>query len=120
MVRENSNESIGGMAEEPAPESENLAARDSKHSAAAQQLSVTYRAISQLAPYGRNARTHSKSQIRKIAESIKAFGFTNPILIDSSFTIIAGHGRVQAAKLLDMIEVPTILLESLTKAQIQA
>ena len=85
-----------------------------------QPLTVIYRSIPELTPYERNARTHSKQQIRKIAESIRAFGFTNPVLIDSSSTIVAGHGRVQAAKLLGMVEVPTILLESLTKAQIQA
>ena len=89
-------------------------------SEAKRPLAVVYRNILELTPYERNARTHSKQQIRKIAESIRAFGFTNPVLIDSSSTIVAGHGRVQAAKLLGMVEVPTILLESLTKAQIQA
>lgn len=83
-------------------------------------LRVAYSAISSLTPYALNARTHSKAQVRKIAESIPAFGFTNPVLIDSQNTIIAGHGRVAAAKLLQLDQVPTIRLESLTEAQVRA
>ena len=71
-------------------------------------------------PYSSNARTHSKQQIRKIAESIKNFGFTTPVLIDRTNTIIAGHGRVAAAKLLGMDQVPTIRLEKLSQEQIRA
>jgi len=67
------------------------------------ELKITRREISELAPYPNNARTHSKPQIRKIAESIRSFGFTNPILIDARDTIVAGHGRVEAAKLLKLI-----------------
>lgn len=55
--------------------------------------------MSKLSKFPRNARTHSKKQIRQIAESIKTFGFTNPVLIDERGTILAGHGRVEAAKL---------------------
>jgi DNA modification methylase len=122
MCSQSDNNDIRCTAQERRPGFEHLAGRGCNpgHSAGAQQLRITYCTISRLVPYERNARTHSKSQIRKIAESIKAFGFTNPILIDSNYTIIAGHGRVQAAKLLGMVEVPTILLESLTKAQIRA
>ena len=58
------------------------------------ELVVTYRATAELKPHLRNARTHSKRQIRQIADSIQAFGFTSPILIDKAGTIIAGHGRV--------------------------
>jgi hypothetical protein len=83
-------------------------------------LSITYVAIDSLCPYPRNARTHSKHQVRQIAASIKNFGFTNPVLTDNSNTIIAGHGRVAAAKLLGMTEVPTIRLDSLTPDQIRA
>jgi DNA modification methylase len=83
-------------------------------------LAVGYRKTGELKPYQGNARTHSKAQIRKIAESIRSFGFTNPILIDAQDRIVAGHGRVQAAKLLKMTEVPTIRLESLTPAQVRA
>jgi len=56
-------------------------------------------AIGELTPWARNARTHSKKQVRQIAESIAAFGFTNPVLIDERRTILAGHGRVESAKL---------------------
>jgi len=83
-------------------------------------LAVVYREIFELKLYQGNARTHSKAQIRKIAESIRSFGFTNPILIDAQDRIVAGHGRVQAAKLLKMATVPTIRLESLTPAQVRA
>jgi ParB-like chromosome segregation protein Spo0J len=76
--------------------------------------------IFELKPFDRNARTHSKRQIRQIAESIRVFGFTNPVLVDSRNRIIAGHGRVEAAKLLGMDEVPTICIENLTEEQIRA
>jgi DNA modification methylase len=83
-------------------------------------LSVVYLEIQQLNPYPRNARTHSKRQIRQIADSIGAFGFTNPVLINRASTIVAGHGRVEAAKLLGMKKVPTICLENLNEDQIRA
>jgi hypothetical protein len=84
------------------------------------ELSVVYQETRTLVPYSRNARTHSKRQIRQIADSIRAFGFTNPVLTDSSGMIVAGHGRVEAAKLLGMAKVPTIPLESLNENQIRA
>ena len=68
-------------------------------------------------PSPRNARTHSRKQIRQIADSIKAFGFTNPVLIDDSRMILAGHGRVEAARLLGMDKVPCVRLEYMTPAQ---
>ncbi len=83
-------------------------------------LSVVYLEIQKLNPYPRNARTHSKRQIRQIADSIGAFGFTNPVLVDRSATIVAGHGRVEAAKLLGMKKVPTIRLENLSEDQVRA
>jgi len=61
-------------------------------------LHVEYKQLVSLKPYSRNARTHTKHQIRQIAASIKEFGFTNPVLIDKENTIIAGHGRIAAAK----------------------
>jgi ParB-like chromosome segregation protein Spo0J len=64
------------------------------------ELQVIYRSIQTLSPFARNARTHSRSQIRKLRDSIQSFGFVNPILVNQSGTIIAGHGRVEAAKLL--------------------
>jgi DNA modification methylase len=83
-------------------------------------LQIVYRAISKLAANPHNSRTHTKRQIHQIADSIKAFGFTNPVLIDNHNTIIAGHGRVAGAKLLGITEVPTILLENLSPDQIRA
>jgi len=73
-----------------------------------------------LIPYVNNARTHSDEQILQIASSIKEFGFTNPILIDGENGIIAGHGRLMAAKKLEMEDVPTIELSHLSTAQKKA
>src|ERR1700680_4805614 len=84
------------------------------------QLFIVYASTALLRPYARNARTHTKQQIKLIAESIKAFGFTNPILTDENNTIVAGHGRVEAAKLIGMAKVPTVRLENLTEDQIRA
>jgi DNA modification methylase len=82
-------------------------------------LLILYQKIDQLKPFKRNARTHSKRQISQIAESIRVFGFVNPILVDRNNRIIAGHGRIEAARLLGMDEVPTIRLEDLSEQQIQ-
>src|ERR1700751_3169665 len=71
-------------------------------------------------PYARNARTHSDQQVAQIAASIREFGFTNPVLIDEADGIIAGHGRVLAARLLGLDEVPCIVLAHLTPAQRRA
>jgi len=84
------------------------------------ELAIVYQSIGTLLPNPRNARTHPKHQIRQIAASIKVFGFTNPTLIDRHKRIIAGHGRVEAAKLLGIEQIPTILLENLTEDQIRA
>ncbi len=83
-------------------------------------LSIAYRNVDALRPYERNARTHSKRQIRQIVDSIKEFGFTNPVLINPDATIVAGHGRVLAAKQMGMSEVPTICLSDLTPNQLRA
>jgi DNA modification methylase len=83
-------------------------------------LNVRSLPISALQPHPRNARTHSKHQIHQLAESIRIFGFTNPILVDKNDRIIAGHGRWRAAKGLGMTQVPVIPLENLTDDQIQA
>ncbi len=85
-----------------------------------QLLNIAYQKLEQLHPYLKNARTHTKHQIRQIAESIRVFGWTNPVLLDAANRIIAGHGRVEAAKLLGLDQVPTIRLESLTEDQIRA
>jgi len=76
--------------------------------------------VESLRPHPGNARTHSKKQIRQIAESIRQFGFTNPVLIDEHGGIIAGHGRVEAAKLLGLDCVPTVCLAHLNPAQRRA
>jgi DNA modification methylase len=83
-------------------------------------LKITYRPIGELKGNPRNSRTHNKRQIRQIANSIKAFGFANPVLLDETSTIVAGHGRVAAAKLLGMEMVPTIQLAGLSEDQIRA
>ena len=76
--------------------------------------------IEKLKPYENNARTHSEEQVEKISRSIKEFGFINPVLIDSDFGIIAGHGRVLGAKKLGMKEVPCLFVEDLTDEQKRA
>ena len=88
-------------------------------SVAAQQQLVE-RAITSLKPYARNARTHSKKQVRQIASSIERFGFTNPVLISDDGEIIAGHGRVEAAKLLGWKAVPNIALSHLSDTERRA
>lgn len=85
-----------------------------------ENLKVVYRNVSELIPYARNARTHSDEQIERIANSIKEFGWTNPILIDGENGIIAGHGRILAARKLGIEKVPTIELSGLTEAQKRA
>ncbi|MEJ6391236.1 site-specific DNA-methyltransferase [Gymnodinialimonas ulvae] len=71
-------------------------------------------AIGDLTPWARNARTHSKKQVRQIAQSIETFGFTNPVLIDEARTILAGHGRVEAAKQLGLADVPCLRLDHMS------
>jgi ParB-like chromosome segregation protein Spo0J len=83
-------------------------------------LRVEIRRITDLVPYDRNPRTHSDHQVAQISASISTFGWTNPILIGPDNVIIAGHGRWLAARQLEMVEVPVILLDGLTKAQRKA
>jgi DNA modification methylase len=82
--------------------------------------SIEPRPPSALHPYERNARRHSKRQIKQIAESIQRFGFNNPVLIGDDDTIVAGHGRVEAAKLLKLPTVPTLRLSHLSPAERRA
>lgn len=77
-------------------------------------------AIEKLVPYANNARTHSPEQINKLRSSLREFGFINPILIDRNFGIIAGHGRVMAAKAENISEVPCVFVDGLTEAQKKA
>lgn len=81
---------------------------------------IEYRSLESLRPYPRNARTHSKKQIRQIADSIREFGFTNPVLITDEGEIAAGHGRVAAAKMAGLETVPTLRLSHLSPAQVRA
>ena len=83
-------------------------------------LDITNVPISDLVPYARNSRTHDDAQVAQIAASIKEFGWTNPVLIDSEQGIIAGHGRVLAARKLGIDQVPCIRLDHLTEAQRRA
>jgi ParB-like chromosome segregation protein Spo0J len=84
------------------------------------KLFIVYQKIDQLHFNPNNARTHSKRQIQQIKASMREFGFTNPVLVDRNNMIVAGHGRVEAAKRLGVTEVPTIRLDQLTKEQIRA
>jgi len=84
------------------------------------RLAVSYLPLTALAPAERNARTHSKEQIAQLVASISAFGWTNPILIDEDRAIIAGHGRLEAAKAAGLSDVPTITLTGLSAAQKRA
>lgn len=81
---------------------------------------LEYIKIDDVRVYERNARTHSDEQIEQICQSIKEFGFTNPILIDENNVLIAGHGRTEAAKKLGIKEAPAIRLAGLTETQIKA
>ena len=84
------------------------------------QQQIVERDISTLRPYARNARTHSRKQVKQIAASIERFGFTNPVLVSDAGEIIAGHGRVDAAKLLGMTKVPTLALSHLSETERRA
>jgi len=83
-------------------------------------MKITQKKVTELIPYVNNSRTHSDEQVAQIAASIKEFGWTNPILVDGSNGIIAGHGRLLAARKLGFKEVPTIELADLTDTQRKA
>jgi len=97
-------------------------ARNSPHVTAPSNrlLTVIYRPVGSVVPDPRNARTHPKRQVDQIVASIRTFGFTNPLLVDPAGGIIAGHGRLLAAKAMGLTEVPTIELCDLTPAQMRA
>jgi len=84
------------------------------------KLEVSYLRLEDIAPATRNARTHSSEQIAQLVASISAFGWTNPILIDDDRAIIAGHGRLEAARAAGLADVPTITLTGLSAAQKRA
>jgi DNA modification methylase len=90
------------------------------HSPVVRPLTVQYRPIASLVPDPRNARTHPKRQVEQIIASIRSFGFTNPVLAESSGKVIAGHGRLLAARQMGLTEVPVIELAGLSEAQVRA
>lgn len=83
-------------------------------------LAIVYRPIGDLIPYAKNARTHDEAHVAQIAASIRAFGWTNPILVDGDNGVIAGHGRLLAARKLGMATVPVIELDGLSNAEKRA
>lgn len=85
-----------------------------------EQMRVEPMRIDDLRPYERNAKVHTPEQVRMIANSIEEFGFNNPVLVDDDGGIIAGHGRVEAARLLGMEEVPCVRITNLTEEQKRA
>lgn len=85
-----------------------------------QNLTITYSPVSDLTANARNTRTHDKRQLRQIRNSIEAFGFTNPLLVDEAGVLIAGHGRLLAAIDLELVDVPVIVLSHLTDIQKRA
>lgn len=85
-----------------------------------QELNIVYKNIKELKPYKKNAKKHSKEQVEQIANSIKEFGFTQPVIIDKNNCVVAGHGRILGAKKAGLKQVPTLTLEELTEEQIKA
>lgn len=85
-----------------------------------QELNIIYKTIKELKPYKKNAKKHDKKQVEQIANSIKEFGFTQPVIIDKNNCVVAGHGRILGAKKAGLKQVPTVTLEELTEEQIKA
>lgn len=83
-------------------------------------MNITYKKISELKPYKNNAKKHPKDQVERIAESIRQFGFTQPVLIDKDNIVVAGHGRILGAKKAGLKEIPTVCMDDLTEEQIKA
>jgi ParB-like chromosome segregation protein Spo0J len=109
----------------PAPEPENerpaeVAPPDVTEALGVLALKVAYLPIDQIRPSARNARTHGKKQIHKIASSLRTFGFVQPILIGDDGEVIAGHGRIEAARQLGLRQVPTICLSHMSDAEKRA
>lgn len=84
------------------------------------QLAIVYKDTGSLTPRVTNPRTHSKKQVEQIAKAIRQFGFTNPVLVDQDNGVIAGHGRLAAAKLIGMAQVPTLRLADMSEAEVRA
>lgn len=81
---------------------------------------IRYVSLADLKPWPGAARTHSKKQIRQIAESIRRFGFINPIVIDEDYQILAGHGRVEAARTMSLEDVPALRIDTMSEAEKRA
>lgn len=84
------------------------------------ELNIVYRNIKELKPYKKNAKKHPKEQVERIANSIREFGFTQPVLVDKNGCVVAGHGRILGAKVAGLTQVPTVCLDDLTEEQIKA
>lgn len=84
------------------------------------KMNIVYKNIKELKPYKKNAKKHSKEQVEQIANSIKEFGFTQPVIVDKNNCVVAGHGRILGAKKAGLKQVPTVCLEDLTEEQIKA
>lgn len=83
-------------------------------------MNIVYRNIKELKPYKKNAKKHTKEQVEQIANSIKEFGFTQPVIVDKNMEVVAGHGRILGAKKAGLKQVPTVMLEELTEEQVKA
>lgn len=84
------------------------------------EMNIVYKSLKTLKPYKKNAKKHNKEQVERIANSIKEFGFTQPVIIDKNNCVVAGHGRILGAKKAGLKQVPTVCLEDLTEEQIKA
>ena len=83
-------------------------------------IQIVYKNIKELKPYKKNAKKHPKEQVERIANSIKEFGFTQPVIVDKNNCVVAGHGRILGAKKAGLKVVPTVMLDDLTEEQIKA
>ena len=88
--------------------------------AAIDPLKIELRPVSSLRPAKRNARTHSDEQIEQIASSMRQFGFLNPVLVDADGRLVAGHGRVEAARRLGIEDIPTVCIAHLSEPELRA
>ena len=84
------------------------------------EMNIVYRSLKTLKPYKKNAKKHNKEQVERIANSIKEFGFTQPVIVDKNNCVVAGHGRILGAKKAGLKQVPTVMLDDLTEEQIKA
>ena len=84
------------------------------------EMNIVYKSLKTLKPYKKNAKKHNKEQVERIANSIKEFGFTQPVIVDKNNCVVAGHGRILGAKKAGLKQVPTVMLDDLTEEQIKA